>query len=273
MKRTQLHQAGLFILLGILLVITFVPVYAMILLSFKTNAEIVQSFWGFPEIFHWEHYRAALSEVARPIANSLFVVVATILGVTLLSSMSGYVFARHEFPFKESLFYLILALLMVPVILTLIPTFLLVKQLHLLDTRWALILPYVSGGQIIGILLCRAFMSQIPNDLFDAARIDGANELRVYWHMVLPLSMPILATVSIMTAFTYYNDFIWPLLVITSKDLQVFNVAVTKIHMQLRAEMGYVVACYVVGTIPLTVIIFAGLRYFIQGITAGAVKA
>ena len=110
---------------------------------------------------------------------------------------------------------MILALLMVPGILTLIPAFVLVRDLGLLNTPWALILPWTAGGQVFGILLCRSFFATLPQDLFDAAKIDGAGEIEQYWRIALPLSWPILVTLAIMHLVSTYNDFIWPLLTIS----------------------------------------------------------
>jgi ABC-type glycerol-3-phosphate transport system permease component len=272
-KRRHIKQILICIVLAFFLVLTFVPFLMMVLLSFKSNAEIYANFWGAPRVYHFEHYIAAFRAVIRYIGNSLVVCAVSTLGVIFLSSLTGYVFARHEFPFKKFLFLLVISLLMIPGILTLIPMFLLVKRMGLLNTRWALILPYISGGQIFGILLCRTFISEIPRDLFDAARIDGASEFRVYTGIVVPLSLPILATIGIMTGFSIYNDFIWPLIAISDNSRQVFTVALTVFAGEYRLDMGPVLAGYTIGCIPLLILIAFGMKYFIKGVTSGALKA
>jgi ABC-type glycerol-3-phosphate transport system permease component len=128
------------------------------------------------------------------IFNSLLFGALSVVGVVFLSSLAGSVFARHRFPGKEMIYLAILALLMIPGVLTLIPSFVLVRQLGLLDTPWALILPWTAGGQVFGIMLCRSYFATIPNELFEAGRIDGASELSLYSHIALPLSWPILIT-------------------------------------------------------------------------------
>ena len=273
MKRKTPGQILLIIILALFLVATFVPFVLMLSLSFKTNADIYADFWGPPRVFHVEHYAKAFRAVSRYMGNSLFVCATATLGVVFLSSLSGYVFARHEFPFKGVLFYMIISLLMIPGILTLIPLFLLMRNMGLLNTRWALILPYISGGQIFGILLCRTFISEIPRDLFDASRLDGASEIQVYWNIVIPLSLPILATVGIMTSFSLYNDFIWPLVAISDNSKQVYTVALTIFAGEHRLDMGPVLAGYAIGCIPLMLLIAFGMKYFIKGITSGALKA
>lgn len=255
------------------LALTFVPVVLMLFMSFKTNADIYTNFWAPPSSMKWEHYAKAFGFVRLYLWNSILVCVLATGGVIFLSSLSGYVFARHEFPFKNSLFLMILFLMMIPGILTLIPMFLLVKDLGLLNTRLGLILPYISGGQVVGILLCRTFIAEIPRDLFDAARIDGASEFTVYSRIVVPLSFPILATVGIMTVFGVYNDFIWPLLVITDHTKQVFTVALLSMGGGYRMEMGDMLAGYTIGCVPLLLMISFGMKYFVRGVTSGALKA
>jgi ABC-type glycerol-3-phosphate transport system permease component len=256
-----------------LLLVTFVPLIAMVLLSFKSNAEIYTNFWAMPREWKLEHYGLAFSRTLPFIINSLVICVGATAGVLFLSSLSGYVFARHNFPFKNTLFMVIIALLMLPGILTLVPLFLLVRDLGLLNTRWALLFPYIAGGQIFGIFLFRAFVAEIPRDLFDAARIDGANEFQVYLSVVLPLSLPVLATVGILTSFNLYNDFIWPLIVINDPAKQVFSVAVTELAGDSTVAMGVTLATYTVGCLPLLLLIAFGMKYFVRGVTSGALKA
>jgi len=259
--------------LGVLLAATFLPLVGMILLSFKTNTEIYTNFWGLPQTWNWHHYTLATARSFPFILNSVIVCSAATFGILVLSSLSGYVFARHEFPFKNTIFLMLIALLMLPAILTLIPLFLLVRDLGLLNTRWALLLPYMAGGQIFGIFLFRAFVAEIPRDLFDAARLDGASELQVYRNIVIPLSLPVMATVGITSGFGLYNDFIWPLVVINDPAKQMFTVAVTELADDTTVDMGVTLATYTVGCVPLLILIAFGMRYFVRGVTTGALKA
>jgi ABC-type glycerol-3-phosphate transport system permease component len=209
----------------------------------------------------------------RYIANSLIFSLASVIAVVFLSSLSGYVFARHRFPGKETIYLLILALLMVPGVLTLIPAFVLVRQLGLINTPWALILPWTAGGQVFGILLCRSFFATLPQDLFDAGRMDGASELDLYARIALPLSWPILITLAIMQMVSTYNDFIWPLLTISDPRMQVVTVGLTQFTSQYGiTDWGPRMAAYAVATIPLLLLLSFGMRYYVQGLTSGAVK-
>jgi ABC-type glycerol-3-phosphate transport system permease component len=209
----------------------------------------------------------------RYVVNSLIYSLASVIGVVFLSSLSGYVFARHQFPGKELIYVAILALLMVPGVLTLIPAFVLVRDLGLTNTPWVLILPWTAGGQVFGILLCRSYFATLPQELFDAAKVDGASELQQYARIALPLSWPILVTLAIMHLVSTYNDFIWPLLTISNPKLQVVTVGLT----QFTTEFGTVnwgprMASYAVASIPLVLLFTFGMRYYVRGLTSGAIK-
>lgn len=203
------------------------------------------------------------------IANSLISSVSTAFGVVFLSSISGYVFARKEFPGKQALFLAIISLLMIPSIFTLIPSFMIINDMGLIDTRWALILPWMASGQVFGILICRGFIAGLPEELFEAARIDGAGEFVLYSRIAVPISLPILATVAIMNLISTYNDFLWPLLVLRSPAKQVVSVGLREVS----AGWGARGAAYIVATIPFIVLFTFSMRYFIQGTTSGAIKA
>ncbi|MCP4198377.1 MAG: carbohydrate ABC transporter permease [Proteobacteria bacterium] len=203
------HLAGqtlIVVVLLFLLLLTLIPIAVMIIFSLKDNGQIYGRFWSLPNPVRWQNYVDGVNIMWRYIANTLLVSLTSTGAVVLLSSLTGYVFARHRFPFKEVIYMLILALLMIPGVLTLIPAFVLVRQLGIVDTRWALILPWTAGGQVFGILLCRGFFASLPQELFDAGRIDGATEFGLYWRIALPLSWPILVTLGIMHIVATYND-------------------------------------------------------------------
>jgi len=258
----------------VLLVLTLIPIVLMLVFSFKDNGQIYGRFWALPNPMRWQNYVDGYAVMWRYILNTLIASLTSVVAVTLLSSLSAYVFARHRFPFKETIYLCILALLMIPGVLTLIPSFVLVRQLGLIDTRWVLILPWTAGGQVFGILLCRSFFATLPQELFDAGRIDGASEFDLYWQLALPLSWPILVTLGIMHLVGTYNDFIWPLVTVTSSSVQVVSVGLTQFTSQFGiTDWGPRMAAYTIATIPLVVLFVFGMRYYIRGITSGAIKA
>ncbi|MBZ0296156.1 MAG: carbohydrate ABC transporter permease [Anaerolineae bacterium] len=274
LRHDAFQQSLILLSLFVLLFLTLVPIILMVFLSLKDNGQIYGRFWGLPNPIRWENYPSGYNAMVSYITNSLIYSSISVAGVVFLASLSGYVFARHRFPFKEVIYMLILALLMIPGVLTLIPSFVLVQQLGIINTPWALILPWTAGGQVFGILLCRSFFANLPQELFDSGKIDGANEFQLYYKIAVPLSWPIIVTVAIMHLVSTYNDFIWPLLTITSSEMQVVSVGLTEFTSQFGiTDWGPRMAAYTVATIPLLILFMFGMRYYIRGITSGAVKA
>jgi len=272
--RIALGQGVLLFVLATLLILTFIPIINMLTMSLKDNGQIFARFWAFPNPFRWQNYRAGWDAMIGYITNSLVVSIVSVVGVAFLASISGYVFARHVFPGKEQLYLIILSLMMIPGMLTLIPSFVLVHDLGLVNTRWALILPWTSGGQVFAILVCRGFFSTLPQELFDAGKIDGCHEAQLYWKIALPLSWPIMVTISIMHLVGSYNDFMWPLLVISNPKIQVVSVGLREFTSQFGiTDWGPRMAAYTIATIPLVLLFLFGMRHYIQGITSGAIKA
>ncbi len=273
-KKQQFDQ---FVIVGILialLILTLIPIVLMLVLSLKDNGQIYGRFWSLPNPARWQNYDQGINVMGNYIKNTLVYSGISVVAVVTLSSMTGYVFARHRFPFKEALYLAVLALLMIPGVLTLIPSFVLVKELNLLNTPWALILPWTSGGQVIGTLLCRTFFATLPQELFDSGKIDGASEIQLYSKIAVPLSWPILITLAIMHMVGTYNDYIWPLLTISSPDMQVVSVGLTEFTSSFGiTDWGPRMAAYAVATIPLLLLFLFGMRYYVRGITAGAIKA
>jgi len=261
------------IVLAMLLAVSLLPFVMMLLLSLKTNADIFTRFWGLPQPARWDFYREAAVALKGYLLNTLIVTVVVVPGVLLLSSLSGYALSRLTFRGRDAVFALILALLVVPGVLTLIPTYALVQSMGLLNTRWALILPYLAGGQVLGVVLCRTFFASLPDELFEAMRLDGAGDLQIYRHLALPLSLPTLATIAIMSTLGIYNDYIWPLVTISDSSLQTFTVGVTRFAGEFNLDYGPTLAGYVIGSLPLIVLFAVGMRAFVQGVTSGALKA
>jgi ABC-type glycerol-3-phosphate transport system permease component len=246
----------------------------MLTMSFRNNGQIYANFWGLPDPWLFSNYVQGVTSVIHYAVNSIADSLASVVLIVVLSSLSGYVFARHRFPGKEVLYLLILGLLMIPGILTLIPAFVLTHQLGIWNTPLALILPWTAGGQVLGIFLCRSFIASLPEELFEAGRIDGAGEFQLWYKVAVPLSWPILMTIAILSMVNNYNDFIWPLLVISSDSLQVISVGLTQFTTAHGVtDYGPQMAAYVVASVPLLIVFLFGMKYFIQGITSGAIKA
>lgn len=262
------------LLLILLLAATFFPVLMMINMSLKPNVMIVNDFLGLPEKIYWINFQKAFHFVIRPIFNSMFVCLISLILILIVVALSGYTFGRMEFKGRKLLYTLVLAVMMIPYTLLIIPSYNIVNGMHLLNTFWALIIPYVSGQQIFGIILAEAFYRSLPGDMFEAARIDGASETYAFVKIAVPLSKPILITVGITAVVAMYNDYIWPTVAITGGDEMktfcqiVFNNAAGK----GATDMGLIAAAFLIGTMPLLVATSSCLKYYVQGMMVGAVK-
>lgn len=275
MSRTLKHDFPLHLVLGILAILTFYPFVFMVITSFKTSPQFIHDFWGVAWPPTIANYRDAWSRIAVYLFNSIVVSVSSMLGVLAIASISGFVFARFNFPGRELLFFAILGLLMIPGVLTLVPAFLLVKNLGLLNTYWALIMPYIAGGQIFAIFVLRSFIASLPEELFEAARLDGASTWQAFRQIALPLSKPILVTIAIMNILGTWNDYIWPLVTTPDGELWTVSVGIVTFTNSFRGleNWGPMFAGYVIASIPLAILFTFTMRYFIAGLTSGAIKA
>ena len=262
---------AILILFGI---ITFFPFVFIILTSFKSSYQITHNFWGLPWPMQMSNYRDAWSMLYSYFTNSLVITISTVIGVLFISSLSAFIFSRYKFPGKEFLFMMIIALMMVPAILLLVPQFLLVKSLGLLNTRLALILPYISGGQVFAIFVLRSFMESIPGELFEAGVMDGVSTFQSYVHIAMPLSRPTLSTIAILNILGTWNDYVWPLVTISKNSLWTISVGVMSFSSTTGnfESRGIMFAGYVIASLPLIILFFFTMRAFVGGLTSGAIK-
>jgi ABC-type glycerol-3-phosphate transport system permease component len=268
----RLRSAPSIIVLVALAALTLYPLAFMVMTSFKDQTEYNTQFWLPMWPLHLENYTGAWDAIAPYMLNSVLVTAASAAGVVVLSCFAAYAFARFMFPGREFFYYLVIFLLMIPAVLTLVPSFLLIKSLGLMNTRWALILPYIAGGQVLAIFIMRAFFAGLPEELFEAARIDGAGEIGDFWRIGLPLTRPILATVAIMQVLSSWNDYVWPFLVVQDDSLKTLVVGLVIFQGRFYTNWGPLMAGYTLASLPLLLLFFVGMRYFIEGLTAGALK-
>ena len=257
------------VILLIILALSLTPVALMLVWSLRDGFSIQFDFWALPRTPQWSNYAAALVNFSGPMARTLYVAVTSILATTVFSCLAAYAFARLKFFGKETLFYAVLFVLLVPTVLTLTPNFVLAVGLGLRNTLEGLILFYVGGSQAFSIFLLRAFLQSQPEEIFEAARLDGAGEARMVWSVAVPLARSILITVAIMNFLTIYNDFIWPLLMLISKDLYTVNIVLQA----AGGDRGYMMAGYVVASIPVLIVFAFGMEYYIEGLASGAIRA
>jgi len=208
--------------------------------------------------------------IARLYFNSLFTSGIIVFGVLLSSSLAGFAFAKYRFPGREFLFYLILATMMIPFFVTLIPVFFIVRQLGWIDTYQGLVVPGLTSAY--GIFLMRQFMITVPDEIIDAARIDGASELSIYWRIVLPLIKPALATLGTFVFIGAWNNFLWPLLVLNSRELMTLPLGINSLRSLYADNTNLLMAGTAVSVLPMLFVFIYLQRYFIQGIALTGLK-
>ncbi len=273
MKRVRPIHALISIFLTVLSAVMLYPVVWMILTSFKSNAEIRVNRTGFwPEVWTLEGYRSAFeyAPIGRWFLNSVFVTVVLTLIVILTGTLIGYVFARYEFRGKKLLFLLLLATMMIPGQVTMIPRYLMVQKLHLFDTLGALIIPHLVGP--FSVFLSRQFISEIPTDLFDAARIDGSGPLGVYWHVVLPNIRPAIGAMGIFSAMGTWNDYLNPLIMLNSKEWMTLPLGLVIFDTGRQQDLSATMAVAAIIIVPMIVILLIFQKYLIKGITMSGMK-
>jgi len=260
------------ILLIILIGLMLFPYGITFIISGKSIPQFYDAPFKITLPFYWSNYKEAWEEIKFYLRNSIIVSGFSVIGVVVMSVLSAYAFARYKFPGREVLYYLVISLLMIPGVLTLIPSFMLVKYLGLLNTRWALFLPYISGGQVFAIFILRSFFASIPTDYFDAARIDGASELQILRHVTLPLSWSIIGVVAVMNVLGTWNDLIWPLVTLQDTRLYTLTVGLYNFRNSYYTVWGPLMAGYIIGSIPLIILFIFTSKLFVEGLASGAIK-
>jgi multiple sugar transport system permease protein len=250
------------------------PFVWMLLSSFKPEGEIRANppTW-FPNDPSFANYGDLFARLDFPayFTNSAVVAVLTTAGNLLFCSAAGYALAKLPFAGKRVLFGIVLGTLMVPGIVTMVPLFVLSSNLGLVNTLAGLILPYLA--QAFGVFLMRQFIQSIPDDLLEAARIDAASELRIFWQVVLPLCRPALATLGILTFLASWNNFLWPLVAATEEETYTLPVALALYAIgQNRTEYDLLLAGSVVVVLPVLVVFVLLQRHFVRGIATTGLK-
>ena len=260
----------------ILLFLVLVPLYFLILKSFKTPTQETESPFGWTFPLFWENYSLAWEFVKGYILNTIIVAVCQTFGVLLVCSAASYAFVRYKFPGKNILFMIILAFMMIPGTLTLIPQYQMVMNVFGMANNYAgVFLPAIAGAIPMGVFLLNTFFSGLPRDLFEAAELDGASRLRQYFMVALPLSVPILATLGIMQLIGAWNNLLWPQLILTDERMHTIAVGLapfSESYYNQYLSMGVPFAGYVIVSLPLIIIFFFASKQFISGLTSGAFK-
>ncbi|MFC5732270.1 carbohydrate ABC transporter permease [Cytobacillus gottheilii] len=254
-------------------IIILYPLYWMVISSLKSYDEIYNNVWGLPDVWHFENYATAWSlGISSYFLNSVFVTGATIILVVLIGSMAAFALSRYRSKWIDVSLYMIIGGLMMNPQVALIPLFELLTWMDLINTRWALILIYVAYRLPLTIILIRAFFLSIPRELEESAIIDGCSEFKIYTKIYLPLSIPILITTVVLTAYFAWNEFLFATVFIDSNDLKTIPSGLMNFRDALRTDWGVLLSGMVIASIPMIILLIFLQKYLVRGLSEGSVK-
>ena len=271
--RRVLSKVLAYAALSLLAAVALIPFIWTLSSSVKSVDTIFNNPWQvFPPHPQWSNYSKIWHELPmnRWIFNSSYIVLLAVAGRLLFTSMAAYAFARLRFPGRDWIFYAFLTALMVPEEVTLVPGFVLIRELGWYDTHWALIMPKVSD--VFAIFLLRQFFLSIPRELEDSARIDGASYFQVFTKIILPLSKSALAVVGVLGFMVVWNSFLWPLIMIDSTNKFTLPVGLQFLNSAHSTDWPSLMAGNVIGLAPVLVVYLVAQKYFVEGITMSGLK-
>jgi len=271
--KTRIHKAIIYLVLLVGVIVTIAPFVWMISASLMPAGQANQFPAKFlPDKVTFEHYRTLFGRlnVARYFFNSI-VISLSITGISLIfNSMAGFAFAKYRFAGKQKLFKLLLSAMVIPAQVTMLPLFLMLNRMGVINTYWGVIIPGMAS--IYGIFLIRQYIISIPDSLIEAARIDGAHDFYIYWRIILPVAKPILVTMALFTFMGAWNDFLWPLIVLTRDSMYTLPVVLANLMGEHVQDTEMMMAGSVITIMPIIVVFLAMQKYYLRGIMMGSVK-
>lgn len=271
-RKRMLHVL-LYLLLAFLVVIFLAPTCWVILSSFKSSSELFA--WPpsiLPRNPTAENFTAAFAkgDFGRFFANSGFVAIISTVITVVINTMAGYAFAKYDFPFRNAIFVLFIATLMLPLEVIMIPIFQVVKTFGMYNSLWGIIIP--PAATPTGVFLARQYFLSVPNELLEAARIDGATERRIFMQLILPIAKPVMSVLAIFSFMWRWNDFMWPLLVIRDMDKYTVQLALANFNGQFSVDWSSLLAMAVVSMIPVLVVFMIFQKQFVKGMVVSGMK-
>ncbi|MGH2560073.1 MAG: carbohydrate ABC transporter permease [Thermomicrobiales bacterium] len=274
-RRLSLSPAWMLLIVALLAgaLINVVPFLWMLSTSLKAPSEVFAypPTW-IPSPFAWNNFSKAIDTVSgRVFLNSFIFAGSIVVFQGLVTTMGGFAFARLRFPMRDQLFLLYLGTLMIPPQVTMIPTFIVVVELGWINTYQGLIVPIVAQGAF-GTFMFRQFFLKLPNELYESARLDGANPLQLYWRLTLPLSRPVLIAYGVITFLTAWNMYLWPLIVVRSPELKVVPMAIAELSGGFSQDRGVEMAAVTLSIMPILALWIIGQKWFVEGISMTGLK-
>lgn len=273
MNKQKVYNSIHYVLLIVLALGTLLPVFWVILSSFKPQSELFRVPLTFlPQKWTIQNYVSSLQAGNFPVyfSNTVFVAVVSTFITVMVNLMAGYALAKYIFKGRNLIFTIMIATLMIPLQVIMIPIFLQLKNLGMLNSLWGIIIP--PAATPTGVFLARQYLVNLPDSLIEAARIDGAKEYSIFFRLILPMSKPIVATIAIFSFMWRWNDYLWPLIVITDNKKQTVQQALANFVGQLQINWSDLLAMTTIAIIPVIIVFLAFQRFFFSGIAAGSVK-
>ena len=267
------HHYVIIVFLSIFSLIMMYPMGWTMMTAFKTNADIrLNRTKFFPREWSIDSFITAFEKapIEKWFLNSVFVTVVVTVAVIFTSTLIGYVFAKYEFKGKKALFLLLLATMMIPGQVTMIPRYLLVQNLHLFNTKWALVVPNLIG--VFSVYLAKQFIEDVPNSLCEAAKMDGAGPFRIYWSVILPNIKPAIGSIGIFTAMRQWNDYLNPLLMLNDIDRMTLPLGLVMFDSQRSVDLSATMAVATMIMLPMILIFLMFQKQFIKGLTMSGIK-
>ncbi|GMK43515.1 ABC transporter permease [Paenibacillus glycanilyticus] len=274
-RRFSIGKTLMWILLAILVVTQLYPLLWLAIYSLKTNEEILSGqFFALPHVPQWSNYSAAMESgnYVKYLLNSLKVTLITMVGVLFLSSLVSFAISRFKWKYGQAVMVIFLIGMMIPMQATLLPLMIIFKNLHILNTHKALILPYIAFQTPIAVFILSGFMKSIPHEIEESAIVDGAGVFRIFWNIVLPVSVPPMVTVCILTFINIWNEYILAATFISTERLKTLPFGVYSFVSQYSVNYGAIGAFLVLGALPVIIIYFLLADKITKGMVAGAVK-
>lgn len=270
----QLTKIGVYFVSAFFFVLFGFPFVVTLVMSFKSQTDYMSgNFWGFPkELFFGNYQKVLFSSFFRYFVNSVIVASTALMITILIASMASYAFAKMKFKFSAPLLLLFLAGMMIPVHTTLIPIYQMTKALGLTNKIGGLIGPYVSFGLPVAIYILTSFFKEVPDSIQDSALIDGATPFRIYWSIMMPLSLPAIATVGIYNFLASWNEFIYSLTLISSDSQKTLPLGIREFYGAEQVNIPAVLTAILVGSLPVILFYLVAQDKVISGLSAGAVK-
>lgn len=260
-------------LLFALTVVVIYPLYWTVINSLKTTEELFTDSFKFPQILHFENYKSAWElGLSQYFLNSIFVSTVSIVLTVFLGALCAYGLTRFKIKGKNILFVIILGGLMLSPEVALVPLYKVLQALHIYNTQWAMIIPYIAFKLPFAVFLIRSYLLSFPRELEEAAIIDGCNSFQIFYKIVVPISMPIFAATAIMDAIFVWNEFLFALVFVEDKSITTIPVGLMAFRDALDTDWTVLLAGIIIASLPMVILFLAMQKHFVKGLASGSVK-